>query len=91
MPLPPISSTLYTKPSTITPPPWRHGTYIDDVTVGGEGVPDTWKDMLQAMERLTTRGFPLNAGKLKLLMRTISISQLSPALGSLAAREQSHG
>lgn len=42
----------------------NHGTYMDDVAIGGEQVSGTWLDTLEAMDRLTSIGLPLNAWKL---------------------------
>ena len=51
----------------------RHATYVDDVHLAGHSVADTWRDTLEAIRRLTRRGLLINAWKLQLLVRRVSI------------------
>ena len=51
----------------------RHAMYIDDVHFAGWTVADTWHNTLEAIRRLTHRGLLINAWKLQLLMRWVSI------------------
>ena len=41
----------------------RHTTYINDVTVPGQGWVDTFRDSIYAVARLATKGLPLAADK----------------------------
>ena len=60
----------------------NHATYVDDVHVGGQGLADTWRDTLEAIRCLTRGGFLLNAWKLQLLMRTLTV------LGYVVSRDR---
>lgn len=59
------------------PIPGRHvpdtSTFLDDVTVPGTSVLQLWRDTLEAMRRLISAGFPLNAWKLQLLVATLAV------------------
>ena len=54
---------------------WRphHAMYVNDVHLAGCLVADTWRDTLEAIRHLTRRGLLINAWKLQLLMRWVSI------------------
>lgn len=39
----------------------HHITYLDDVTLGGEYLTSTWRDIIKALGRLTGARFALNA------------------------------
>ena len=47
--------------------------FLDDVTVSGRQIMSVWRDTLEAMRRLVEAGFPLNAGKLQLLVTTLPV------------------
>lgn len=51
----------------------RHGTYLDDVNVGGNEVPGVWRDTLVAVARLIGAGLPINVWKCQLLALTLVI------------------
>ena len=62
--------------------PIRHGTYLDDCTVGARDVETCWVHTVEAMRRLVRVGYPLNAKKLKLLQLEV------PMLGVVLAGDR---
>ena len=60
----------------------KHSMYLHDVVIAANDVLPLWEDTLEAMQCLVCCGFPLNAWKLQLLVRTLNI------LGMLMAGSQ---
>ena len=47
--------------------------YLDDVVFAANNLLPLWEDTLEAMQCLVHCGFPLNAWKLQLLVRTLNV------------------
>ena len=51
----------------------KHGTYMDDCTVGNNTLEATWQDTLEAMICLLRQGLPINIWKCQFLRTMLSL------------------
>ena len=50
-----------------------HTAYLDDVSTGGNTIPEAWRSTILMVTRLALRGLPLGASKCKFMGRSAEV------------------